>query len=75
MILCDGMDSVHNREPERRRVGGDWGWLGHSSLFRKYHRNYLRYRFRIDTTRKVNPSSTNIINKLCCHFIRYDRIR
>ena len=28
------------------------------------------YRFRIDTTRKGNPSSTNIINKLCCHFIR-----
>ena len=30
-------------------------------------------RFRIDTKRKGNPSSTNIINKLCCNFIRYDR--
>ena len=29
----------------------------------------------MDTTRNGNPSSTNIINKLCSHFIRYDRIR
>ena len=49
--------------------------LGHFSLFLKYHRKYLRYRFRIDTTRKGTPSSTKIINKLCCHFIRYDKIR
>ena len=54
---------------------GEWGWLGHFSLFLKYHRTYLRYTFRIDTTRKGNPSSTNIINKLYCHFIRCDRIR
>ena len=50
-------------------------WLGHFQLFLKYHRKYLGYIFRIDKTMKGNTSSRNIINKLCCNFIRYDRIR
>ena len=56
---------------------GETRLVGTVFTFSPLSPKYLRYRFPIDTIRKGNrdPSSTNIINTLCCHFIRCDRIR